>query len=141
MLTLLSKKDHRFRDVDPSRYVYTENGSKNNSGSNLRVENKVVPVYANPISGTRCLVYLLDDYFSKLPKYAFEKDVRPKQGSPPFSVWYESVPVEVAENGMCSRAGCVQEQELLSEKLTILLGLQTSALIKNEYLHIFFKNP
>ena len=66
---------------DPDRYVYIENGSKNNSGAELRVSNKVVPVYANPSIGERCVVYLLDLYLSKYPRMAFEKGIyylRPK---------------------------------------------------------------
>ena len=50
-----------------------------------------------PEKAPQCLVYLLDLYFSKLPKYAFEKEVfycRPKDKTPPDdSPWYDQVPV------------------------------------------------
>ena len=54
------------RYSNPDRYEYTENGSKNHSGAfcQLRVENKVVPIYAQPESGDRCHVRLLDVYLS-----------------------------------------------------------------------------
>ena len=86
------------RKYNPEHYVYIENGSKNNSGANVRVENKVVPVYANLESGQRCLVPLLDNYISKLPPVAFEKDafyMRPKPVAPSdaTSPWYDAVPV------------------------------------------------
>ena len=73
-------------------------GSKNNSGANLRVENKIVPVYSNPESRSRCVVSLLDKYISKLPPVAFEKDVfymRHKLATPADSdsPWYEGFPV------------------------------------------------
>ena len=64
------------REKDPDRYLYTENGSKNRSGGlfQLRVENKVVPIYSCEQLGERCHVYLLDKYISKLPPKAFEMD-------------------------------------------------------------------
>ena len=50
-----------------------------------------------PEKAPQCLVYLLDLYFSKLPKYAFEKEVfycRPKDKTPPDdSPWCDQVPV------------------------------------------------
>ena len=86
------------RRYSPDHYVYVENGSKNNSGANLRVENKIVPVYSNPESRSRCVVSLLDKYISKLPPVAFKKDIfymRPKLATPsdPDSPWYEGIPV------------------------------------------------
>ena len=45
---------------NPCRYIYVENGFKYNSGVNLKVENKTVPVYRNSGDGSRCLVCLLD---------------------------------------------------------------------------------
>ena len=64
------------RFSNPDRYVYTENGSKNHSGAfcQLRVENKVVPILAQPECGDRCPVHLLDLYFSKLPSKAYEME-------------------------------------------------------------------
>ena len=51
----------------------------------MNVDNKVVPIYACPAAGERCLVYLLDLYLSKLPSIVFEKDVlywKPKNDIP-----------------------------------------------------------
>ena len=103
------------RRYSPDHYVYIENGSKNNSGANLKIQNKVVPVYANPTSGERCLVALLDKYLSKLPPVAFEKDVfymKPKAATPSDadSPWYEGVPVgketlRTMLAKMCEQAG------------------------------------
>ena len=64
----------------------------------LNVENKQVTGYATPDNQPRCIVFLLDKYFLKLPKYAFEKDVfylRPKQrgSDSPATPWYDAVPV------------------------------------------------
>ena len=88
------------RSQQPDRYVYTEHGSKNRSGGlgQLNVENKQVTGYATPDNQPRCIVFLLDKYFLKLPKYAFEKDVfylRPKQrgSDSPATPWYDAVPV------------------------------------------------
>ena len=55
-----------------TQYVYIENGSKNRQGgiNDIRVENKNVPVIANPDAGNRCHVYLLDLYLSKVPPAA-----------------------------------------------------------------------
>ena len=50
---------------NPDCYTYVENGSKNKSGVNPKENNKVIPVYANSTARPRCLVYLLDKYFSK----------------------------------------------------------------------------
>ena len=57
----------------------------------------MVPVYANPSAHPRCLVYLLDKYFSKLPPRAIDMDVyylhcvskKPADGDS----WYECSPV------------------------------------------------
>ena len=77
-------KEHRalklsqiVRHHDPVHYLYTENGSKNRSGSfnQLRLENKSVPVYACAEAGVRCHVAILDKYIGKLPPFALEKDV------------------------------------------------------------------
>lgn len=102
------------RETQTDKYTYIENGSKNNSGTKLKVSNKVVPVYANPSAGERCLLYLLDLYMSKLPKEAFEKEIfylRPKR-TVPFAdePWYELAPIgkEKLRNmvrDMCNEAG------------------------------------
>ena len=61
----------------PDRYVYTENSSKNRSGgmAQMRVANKVVPIYAPPEAGIRCHVNVLDTYFSKLPRRLWRKTI------------------------------------------------------------------
>ena len=65
------------RCTDPDRYVYTELVSKTNSGmfKKLHVTSKVVPMFASAEAGERCLVQILDLYYSKLPPEAFENDV------------------------------------------------------------------
>ena len=94
----------------PDHYVYIENGSKNNPGTTVRVENKVVPVYRNQNSG-RCVVSLLDKYLSKLPPAAFKKDIfylRPKPLTPvdKAAPWYEETPtLRTMFAKMCSEAG------------------------------------
>ena len=52
------KISHFVCQSDPDRYIYTENGSKNRSGgfTDLRIENKIVPIYANSEAGIRCHV-------------------------------------------------------------------------------------
>ena len=70
-----SKLSQLIRSSKPDCYTYVENGSKNKSGVNPREKNKIVPVYANPSARPRCLVYLLDKYFSKFPPKAKDLDV------------------------------------------------------------------
>ena len=64
------------KDFTAHHYVYTENRSKNHSEAfcQLRVENKVVPIFAQSECGDRCHVHLLDLYFSKLPSKAYEME-------------------------------------------------------------------
>lgn len=88
------------RSFDPDCVTYVEHGSKNYTGraADLHRENKRVPCPAVPSLNNRCFVHQLDFYFSKLPKYAFEKDilfVRPKANKPSSSEvpWYESAAV------------------------------------------------
>ena len=83
---------------DPDHYVYTENTSKNRSGgmAQMRMENKVVPVYASVEAGLRCHVYILDLYFSKLPPRAVANDVfylQPLQKTDPGGPWFSVLPV------------------------------------------------
>ena len=87
-------------DCDPHCVVYVEHGSKNRPGGlkDLRVENKEVTHYAVPENAPQCLVFLLNLYMKKLPKYAFESDIlylRPKRSTPeaPDIPWYEEAPV------------------------------------------------
>ena len=88
------------RSHEPEMYTYTERGSKNRSGclAQLNLENKVVPIHATPQHHPRCLVFLLDLYFSKLPSYAFNEDIfylRPKSKTPvdPKEKWYDCIPM------------------------------------------------
>ena len=104
------------RSSDPDCYTYVEHGSKNRNGGpqQLTLENKKVPVFAVPENIPKCLVFLLDFYFSKLPKFAFEKDVlylRPKQTAPSDdSPWYDCAPIRkhtlaTFVKDMCTEAG------------------------------------
>ena len=88
------------RSVNPDCITYVECGSKNNSGrvKDFKYENKEVMCPALPDERPRCLVYLLDLYLTKLPKFASNKNVlylRPKRTIPhdPDTAWYENVPV------------------------------------------------
>ena len=65
------------RSYNPDCYTYVEHGSKNRSGGlkQLSLENKSVPCPAVTESIPRCFVYLFDKYLSKLPPFAFEKDI------------------------------------------------------------------
>ncbi len=65
------------RETNPDRYVYVEHGFKNRSGgiADYKVPNKQVPIYANPIAGPRCHVYILDMYLQKLPSNAKINDI------------------------------------------------------------------
>lgn len=57
------------RETNPDRYVYVENGSKNHSVTFGRKQsNKVVTLYSQPDAVPKCVVYLIDLYFSKFPK-------------------------------------------------------------------------
>ncbi len=60
------------REYDPDRYIYVENGSKNHPGTfgQKKQSNKVVTLYSHPDAEPRCVVYLLDFYFSKFPQPA-----------------------------------------------------------------------
>ena len=59
----------------PDCYTYVENGSKSKSGVSLKETNTIIPVYANLSARLRCLVYLLDKYFSKFPPKGKDMDV------------------------------------------------------------------
>ena len=79
---------------------YVEHGSKNRPGGRkqLNLENKKVRQYARPELGSRCHVYLLKLYLSKLPPGLDESSVfycKPLTKLP-FDVsapWYSAVPV------------------------------------------------
>lgn len=106
-LCLRGGKEHRalkisqiVRHDDPPRYIYTENGSKNRNGgfNQIRIENKVVPIFPCSEAGVRCYFSILETYISKLPPVAHEKDwfymkplgdnVVSKPGKP----WYAAQP-------------------------------------------------
>ena len=63
------------RKLNPDRYVYTENSSKNKQGGikQMRLDHKVVTIVANPKIGERCPV--VDKYISKLPTKAKEMNI------------------------------------------------------------------
>ena len=104
------------RSFNPDCFTYVEHGSKNYAArvKDLRYENKQVPCPAVPENGQKCLVFLLDLYLSKLPTFAFEKDIlylRPKRSKPFDSVaaWYDQIPVgkntlSTMVKDMCSEA-------------------------------------
>ena len=77
--------------------VYTENGSKNRSGSYKdKAANKVVCHYAEPALKERCYVFLLKKYFSVLPKEVVEDPIslfyqQPKEETPkcPGVPWFK----------------------------------------------------
>ena len=106
------------RSSEPDCYTYVENGSKNNNGTNPKQANKIVPVYALTELRPRCLVYLLDKYFERLPPRAFELYIfylRPKKTFEPDGVWYDCVHVgkeklRMYMENMCKEAG-VQEKK------------------------------
>ena len=109
------------RSKDPDCYTYYERGSKNYSGGlkQLSRANKTVPCYAIPDNNPRCLVFLLDEYFKRLPKYAFEKDIfylkhKPKAPVNEAEPWYESVPIgkntlATMVKRMCQEAGIAEK--------------------------------
>ena len=99
------------RTENPDCYTYVEHGSKNRNGgvAQLRQENKCVPCYSIPEKAPRCLVFLLDLYLSKLPKYAFEHDIlycRPKPKMPLDGPWYDPVPVGRNKLGSMDKEMC-----------------------------------
>lgn len=103
--------------TDPERYLYRENSSKNRQGGlkDMRLEHKSVTIVADPNAGTRCHVYLLNEYISKLPSEAVAKDLfycRPLQSvvSDSSKQWYSAVPMgrntlDKIVSVMCKEAG------------------------------------
>ena len=74
--------------------------------------NKVVTIYANPDSEPRCVVYLLDFYFSKFPKPPESMDCfyLPKAPTSNEAPWFEPNPIGKNTLGkfvekMCKEAG------------------------------------
>ena len=90
---------------DPSStlafFRYEEHGSKNRAGGShqLNLENKCVTQFSKKESPSRCHYSLLQQYFSKLPPEALQKDAfycKPIKfkGAVPFSQpWYTAVPI------------------------------------------------
>lgn len=59
----------------------------------LQVKNKSVSIFVVPEAESRCRVFLLDLYFSKLPKTAFERDVFYLQPVSKVSLGFTTAPV------------------------------------------------
>ena len=105
------------RSTDPDCYTYVENGSKNNNGTNPKQANKVLPIYAMS-THPHCFVYLLDQYFKRLPPKALQLDVfyiRPKTKYEEEGPWYDCVPVGKEKlrkymESRCKEAG-IQEKK------------------------------
>lgn len=103
------------RSYNPDQYTYVENGSKNRSGIVVNESNKTVPIHAYPSAIPRCLVYLLDKYFSKFSSRGKELDMfylRPVAETPtsPVAHWYECAPIGREKlkkylERMCAEAG------------------------------------
>lgn len=81
-------------------YEYTEHGSKNRSGGikQLRMQNKVVRQYEDPLAGDRCHVHILDLYLLKVPKEAKERGafyLRALANAPqdPTLPWFSQQPI------------------------------------------------
>ena len=97
-------------------YTYVEYGSKNNSGGlkQLKVKNKTVPCPAVPANRPRCLVYLLDEYFKRLPSFAYEQDIlylRPKKNvTDTDTIWYDCTPVGKNTLGTMLKSMCKEAQ-------------------------------
>jgi hypothetical protein len=86
-------------EQDKLEYViYTEYGSKNRPGGRkqLNLSNKAVRFYSQQSLGSRCHVYLLKLYISKLPQTAIDKDLfycKPLSKLLTDKPWYCAVPV------------------------------------------------
>jgi len=106
----------QFQKID-NGYIYTENTSKNRSGSFklLHLENKKVTIMRNDTAGQRCHAYLLDQYIKRLPPQAFINDVfylRPlmKFNRDDDSIWFTAVSIgrnklTMLVKEMCKSAG------------------------------------
>ena len=102
---------------DPHSVMYIEHGSKNRPGGlrDMRVENKEITCHPCPEEIPKCLVFLLNKYLAKLPKYAFQQDIlylRPKASTPADDQlpWYEEAAVgkntlSVMVKEMCAEPG------------------------------------
>ena len=97
------------RFSDPDRYVYTELVSKTNNGTfkSYMSQSKLFLCFkkkkikfssqttVSTEAGERCPVQILDLYYSKLSKKAFENDIFPLENVPADSTkpWYSCTPV------------------------------------------------
>ena len=75
--------------------------------------------YATPNNKPRCIVFLLDLYFSKLPKYAFVKDVFYLRLKTQWSQiahvhWYDCVPV--GKNKLSTMVKDICNESRISDK-------------------------
>ena len=102
------------RQQNPDSYVYTELGSKNHKGTftERNIPNKVVPIFSSRDLGDRCHVHILDMYYSKLPKEAFERDIfylRPLPVCPkdPNAPWFMMTPIGRNELGKMVKSMCM----------------------------------
>ena len=79
------------KEREPLCYVYTENASKNRTGglAQMRVKNRVIKIESVPAAGTRCHVYVLDEYFSKFNHYfsKFNHSQTVPKGLLPLGFW------------------------------------------------------
>ena len=105
------------RSGNPDHYTYIENGSKNYSGVDPKGGNKTVQVYAWPEKRPRCLVYLLDMYFSKFPRNGLDLNVfylRPKKNVVGDSPWFDCAAIGKNKLGafmesICAEAGVTRK--------------------------------
>ena len=89
---------------NPDCYRYVEQGSKNITGANPKVKNKVVPVWTN--TWASCHLLLLKRIFSIC---------NPKKSVPVSGPWYENVAVEKEKlrtflETMCKEAGIAEKR-------------------------------
>ena len=109
------------RSHNPDCFTFVEHGSKNRSGTSneLHLKNKVVPCPALPEERPQCLVFLMDLYLSKLPKFAFDADIlylRPKRkaSSDLNEAWFDNAAVgknklATIVKDMCAEAGIARK--------------------------------
>ena len=126
--------------LNPDCFTYVENESKNKSGINPKKKNKVIPVYTNSAACPRCLVYLLDKYFSKFSPKGKDMDVfylRPlsKKVSDD-EPWYECSPVGKEKvrkymEMMCGEARITEKKLITVDVLQVLLHFLVQVFLKN----------
>ena len=94
------KPSQFLREYNPDRYTYEENGSKNHTGhfSSSGNHNKDYLYAQTDNPPPKCLVYLLDFYFSKFPKPPNTLDffyLKPLQQAPKNAeaAWFQATPI------------------------------------------------